>query len=199
MGAGKDLESRSRKESRNNSLLLPQSRTSSCLPHPLERHQVGNPSPQALAKLPGRPAVLQVCSRKWMPQRRHSGAPDVAEKKICNSVPPILYKFLIYVFLSNNRAVHCLDTLRSGAHVLPCCQTGGIKKERSKRSKRLSNHGLVALANPTCQEGRPQNKREHASVLDLGCRSLLIMIRNPKSSQDHPIKKGSLKDRGQRD
>ena len=64
------------------------------------------------------------------------------EQRKCNLVPVALNKFLIYVFLSNNTAVHCWDTLRSGSSLLRY-QTGG--KERDKECKCLFNHGIGAV------------------------------------------------------
>lgn len=64
------------------------------------------------------------------------------EQRKCNLVPVALNKFLIYVFLSNNTAVHCWDILRSGSSLLRY-QKGG--KERVKECKSLSNHGIGSV------------------------------------------------------
>ena len=64
------------------------------------------------------------------------------EQRKYNLVPVALNKFLIYVFLSNNTAVHCWDILRSGSSLL---RYQAEEKERGKECKWLSNHGIGSV------------------------------------------------------
>lgn len=88
-------------------------------------------------------------------------------------------KFLIYVFLSDNTAVHCWGTLRSGASILRD-QIGGLWKKVVRRENIFPIMRLVALANPTRQKGRNQNKTKEAGLPVLTCRSFFTILRSQR-------------------
>jgi hypothetical protein len=88
-------------------------------------------------------------------QRRPSGARWGRGKE--NAVSLVLRKLLIYVFLLNNTALYCWDTLGTKASAFRD-QIGGVTKERGKESKCLSNYEIGG----TVQVGRNQNNSKHA-------------------------------------